>query len=280
MNFQKVLVPLDGSSFAEHALPLAMSVAGPAQARLELVTAVDPRERAADAEESRTYLDAMAKRIGATTAIKRASLVLSGRAAEQISEHAVTRGADLVVMATHGRGPFRRAWLGSVADELVRSMPVPLLLVRPGDAPPDLSSPRAPRRVVITLDGSPAAEQILDPAISLGALWKADIRLLRVVGPGTDPDETARRQDEAKAYLVRIWEQFLTPKKASYWNTRAVVMPDVVAWILKYADRRDDLVALTTRGLSGLDRLLIGSVADKVIRGSAGPVLVRRPAVG
>ena len=277
MEIRKVVVPLDGSSFSEHALPLAMSIAVPAGARLELVRVADPSQRATDVETVQGYLNTTAARVRETTPVDAGSTVLSGRVAEQILEHAVNGGADLVVMATHGGGPFTRAWFGSVADELVRTMPLPLLLVRPRDVPPDLSTPRVPRRIVITLDGSPLAEQILDPAVSLGALWKADYRLLRVVRPGMDLDETGRQQDEAKAYLMNVWERFLTPRKASYWNTRAVAMPDVASWILKYANSRDDLIALTTRGLGGLDRLLVGSVADKVIRGSAGPVLVRRP---
>lgn len=277
MEFRKIIVPLDGSSFAEHALSLALSVAAPAGSRLELVGVVDPNEPGADAERVRTYLEATAERVQKTTPVDPGSIVLRGKVAEDILQHAIKTAVDLVVMATHGGGPFSRAWFGSVADQLMRTMPLPLLLVRPRSGLPGLATARVPRRVVIALDGSPRAEQIVDPAVSLGALWGADYRLLRVVPPGVDLAETGRRQDEAKAYLMSVWERFLTPRKARHWNTRAVAAPDVAPWILKYANRRDDLIALTTRGLGGLDRLVVGSVADKVIRGSVGPVLVRRP---
>ena len=73
-------------------------------------------------------------------------------------------------MATHGRGALGRFWLGSVADEMLRHVNVPLLLVRPDEEAVDLAHEPALGRVVVALDGTPLAEQILEPAVALAAL--------------------------------------------------------------------------------------------------------------
>ena len=86
-------------------------------------------------------------------------------------------------MTTHGRGPLARAWLGSVADELVRKTPIPILLTRPQEAKPVLDQAPVLRRVLIPLDGSSFAEQAMDPALALGSLTEAEYILVRVIEP-------------------------------------------------------------------------------------------------
>jgi nucleotide-binding universal stress UspA family protein len=88
-----------------------------------------------------------------------------------------------VAMSTHGRGPLSRFWLGSVADALMRRLPVPLLLVRPQEGAPDLSEEPPLRRILIPLDGSALAEEVLAPALALGGLVGAEYTLLWVVRP-------------------------------------------------------------------------------------------------
>jgi nucleotide-binding universal stress UspA family protein len=128
---------------------------------------------------------------------------------------------DLVVMATHGLGPLSRFWLGSVADALVRTAIVPLLLLRLSEQPPSVAIAPPFRHVMIPLDGSDLAEQALEPALQLGRLMEADYTLLRVVKPvvtldphlewpaltGTNETMTRQAIDEAQAYLDRIAER-------------------------------------------------------------------------
>ena len=96
-------------------------------------------------------------------------------------------GADLVVMTTHGRGGLRRAWLGSVTDQLIRSAEVPVLVVRPGEA--GAARPVwEPGEILVALDGSPLAEAALEPAIEVARLWDAELSLVQVVRPIT-PDQ-------------------------------------------------------------------------------------------
>src|SRR6516165_5033034 len=151
--YRTILVPLDGSAFAEHALPLAVSIARRAGATLRLVRVHVPaatlyRNSDLDAnldldalvrDEERPYLDHVSGRIAQVCGLRPDVALLDGRVADVLYEQGVSAGVDLVVMATHGRGPLSRLWLGSVADELVRRLPTPLLLVRPGETAPDLA---------------------------------------------------------------------------------------------------------------------------------------------
>jgi nucleotide-binding universal stress UspA family protein len=223
---------------------------------------------------------------------------MKGEVADCIREQAAESGADLVVMTTHGRGPLARFWLGSVADELVRRSPVPLLLVRPRETAPDPGQEPDLGRVLLPLDGSTLAEQIIEPAVALGGLAGAEYTLLRVVRPAVwvhavleSPDarreaqslldrvEDLRRQvlKEAEDYLTGVAQRLRA--RGLRVQTRVAVDEHPAGAILHEAAAGGaGLIALATHGRRGLSRLLLGSVADKVVRGAPVPVLVHRPA--
>src|SRR5262249_4169463 len=91
-----------------------------------------------------------------------------------------TKKNALIVMTTHGHGPLARFWLGSVADELVRHAPVPILLVHPQEIQP--KEPEV-RRILVSLDGSALAEAMLKDAAELASLMEAELLLIRVIQP-------------------------------------------------------------------------------------------------
>jgi nucleotide-binding universal stress UspA family protein len=299
-----ILVPLDGSTFGEHALPLALDVARRAAARLELAHVcvvpaplfTEPRpnmESPLDARalaRSRAYLDRVVQRIGTTAGVPVAATLLEGGVADALEAHANSREVDLVVMTTHGRGPLSRLWLGSVADQLLRRLPMPLLLMRPGDAEPHFDRPRVMRHMLIPLDGSPDAEQVLGPALELGGLVDADYTLLHVVEPllfagddfagfqaqAVDGLLFERLKEEARAYLEGMAQRLRA--RVPRVQTRLVVHSQPAGAILDEARAPAiDLIALATHGRGGLVRMLVGSTADKVVRGASIPVLVYRP---
>jgi nucleotide-binding universal stress UspA family protein len=299
--YRSLLVPLDRSSFAEQALPLALSIARRADARLDLVevhalyvledptAGRAPFEPERDAERKRQeqlYLDATAKwltsmsPVSAITGVLRGSAVLPETVADSILERARTGKADLIVMATHGRRPLGRFMRGSVADELIRRARVPVLLVRPTEVDsgivlePDLDN------ILILLDGSALAEQMLEPALDLVRLMEARCSLLRVVeSPSTSAGRATVAQPEkaqAEAYLERV---AATVRGLGVpVRTRVVVARHAVEAILEEAAAQAcNLIALATHGRGGLQRLLLGSVADKLVRAAASPVLVYHP---
>jgi len=146
--YRTIMVPLDGSSLGEYALPLALGIARRAGAQIELVHACAPLGpnvfgAALDApvlgaarlsqlrERARSYIDQLATCLSERWEITITTAVLDGPAADTLYDYAHTSGANLVVMTTHGYGPLGRTWMGSVADTLVRRLPMPILLARP-----------------------------------------------------------------------------------------------------------------------------------------------------
>jgi nucleotide-binding universal stress UspA family protein len=310
--YRSLLVPLDGSTFGEHALPLALSIARRAGAGLQVVHVHSPLEatyapdgvffdEGLDARLKQTeqaYLDGIVKRLAGVASVPVTSALLEGSdIAACLREAANGAGVDLVVMTTHGRGALGRFWLGSVADRLVRDLPMPLLLARPENAAPDFGREAVMKHMLLPLDGSPFAEQMLEPAVALGSVMDADYTLLRVitpVWPGTYDYYGASLGEEAQSFLRQIEkaqeqlhmeaEEYLhrvagrLRERSLRVQTQVGVADQPAVAILKEANAPAiNLVALETHGRRGLSRLFLGSVADKVIRGASLPVLVHRP---
>jgi nucleotide-binding universal stress UspA family protein len=310
--FRSILVPLDGSDFGEHALPLAVGLARRLGAALELVHVHMPvwgmhRELGVPYDESldremkeqeRAYIQGVVERLAAIAQVSPGSTLLDGAVVDAIIRHAAAVSADLLIMTTHARGPMARFWLGSVADLLVRQATIPVLLVRPEESTRDLATEQVLRRILIPLDGSDPAERVLEPALALCAATNIEFTLLRVVKPMTpasyDPASgrisglrpslldqlqtlDLRQTAEAQDYLDRVAERLRA--RPLTVQTHVVSHEQPATAILEYASAHGaDTIALATHGRGGLKRLLLGSVADKVIRGASAPVLVYRPA--
>jgi nucleotide-binding universal stress UspA family protein len=296
--YASLLVPLDGSAFAEQALPFALSIARRAGAVLNvaqvhvpfaLMFADSMSSGSYDVEarviaQERDYLDGIVNRLKSQSQGQVVSDLLEGPdIAEKLNEHATATKADLVVMTTHGRGPLSRFWLGSVADGFVRIATIPVLLVRPQENSPDLASEPVLRHMLIPLDGSALAERILEPATALGKLLECDYTLLRAYGPEVNMNplgEMVLNQLESMAqnYLDQTSQRL----KALGLKVQARIAhaQHPASAIIDAAQKHPiDLIAMATHGRRGLPRLLLGSVADKVIRGASIPLLTHR-AVG
>lgn len=299
--YRSLLVPLDGSVSAEQALPLALGIARRAGAKLDLVSVQVPfppvygegkarldNPPATEArDKARSYLDGVVRHISALSSVPAAATLLEGTVANTLYHHASTTGIDLVVITVIGAGPWTRLRLGSVADELVRRLPMPLVLLRPQEPAPELSGDPVIKHILLPLDGSDAAEQIIEPAVALEALMQAKLTLLRVVNPGvsagTEGGATRQphsmmeqqRRAEAQAYLDRVAQRLQARSLAV--ETRLVVHEHPAVAILDAHAHSIDLVAFTTRGHQALPWLFLGSTADKLLRGASTPVLVQRP---
>jgi nucleotide-binding universal stress UspA family protein len=298
--YLSLLVPLNRSSFAEEALPLALSIARRAGARLDLVEVhalyaledptagwiplFEPDRDAEWKQQEQLYLDATAtwltsmSRTSVSTGVLNGSAVISETVADSILERAWAGKADLIVMASHGRGRLSRFATGSVADQLIRRSGVPVLLVRPGDTAHAIFPEPALDNILIPLDGSALAEQVLGPALELARLMEARCTLLRVIEPHSARHNGAPGgpAKEAGAYLERLSARLREQGVPA--ETRVVVARHVAEAILEQAAAQtSDLIALATHGRGGLARLLRGSVAVRLVRAAASPVLVYRP---
>lgn len=297
--FGKILVPLDGSAFAETALPWALAVSRKAGSTVELVSVIEEESayvdlawRDAAADWSASYLEKTAAELRPRAGGELTTRLLEGRVWEAVVERAAAGEAGLIVMATHGRGAVSRAWLGSVADAVVRHTEQPVLLIRPEEEVP--RSPAAEDvsvgTVLIPLDGSELSHAAVEPALELGSLFGARYRLLRVVAvPAESPSPYVPLATPASVDLIESVRRGAVDgveKAASEMRARGVeVEAEVVVdvrpahVILERAKERGALIALATHGRGGLSRVVLGSTADKVVRGAHGPVLVVRPNV-
>lgn len=301
--FRSILVPLDGSPLAEEALPLALGIAHKSGSTIWLALVHEPPAIPYDApsarlvtsteeaveQAEREYLRKVESRLR-EGGIHAATLgPLTGEIGPVLAEQVLEIGVDLVVMATHGRGGVQRAWLGSVADYLIRHVDVPVLLVRPTAGRSPESTASAATEILVPVDGSPLAEEALEPAAELARLWNLELNLVRVVHPvmlATEPalpvpsayDEelTAAYRSQAQDYVDDVVEDLRADGYRA--SGAAVVGWNPIRTILELArPERVAVIAIATHGRGGLRRLALGSVADKLVRAAAMPVLVYRP---
>lgn len=286
-----ILTPLDGSRLAEESLRAACATARRAGAVLHMAlvhhpvapdadsaamaTAIDEIDRLAREGEEQ-YLAQVADRMRLQYGIHVETKILDGPVAETLAAYVTHLGVGLVVMTTHGRGAVSRFWLGSVADHLLRHLDVPLLLLRHKEEPVH-DSRMAFRRMLIALDGSERAEAVLEPALALCPPPTAEIALLRVVS--RDADGAAQGRGAAAAYLDEVADRL--ERRGCRVSTTVVVSDSPAQAILDQArPEATDCVAIATRGALGVKRLVLGSVTDKVVRGSEVPVLALHPPFG
>ncbi len=302
--YRKILVPLDGSDFAEFALAPALSLAEKTGGTIYLVTVVPnfPPISPAEEDEGQTrgwfeeervragnYLDDVKDRLGAASPeVTVHAKVLSGGPARAIEERVRSTGMEVIVMTTHGRGPLERMWIGSVADGLVRSAPCPILLWRPdGNGEADFSRRVSLDSVVVPLDGSGVARKMLPEAKGLAETFGSRLSLVSVV-PDTLPlgspylphaaEEQLERDQRIQEYHDALEEAAEGLRTEGFEVETAVVRhAEPAQGILEHArEAGGDLIAMATHGRGGVSRLVLGSVADKIIRSGSIPMLVRR----
>jgi nucleotide-binding universal stress UspA family protein len=302
--FKTLIVPLDGSALAEQSLGQAAAIARATGAGIDLVTVHEPpaqdgygeapRDDRSWSDEHR-YLETVASEVAVGGSIRVSHSMLRGDPEEMISRRAADIEADLIVITSHGRTGFSRTWFGSVADGLVRRGPAPVLILRPiaGDAR-RAAEHHLFKHMLIPLDGSALAAEILPTAVDLARCSHARITLLGVVqpipSPAYDPinlvpysillrDDSVTNLlvENARKDLNELSTRLIQDGVASV-DAHVVVAETVAHGIVEFARSHDvDLVAISTHG-RGTSRYFVGSVADKVLRASGLPILLRRSA--
>jgi nucleotide-binding universal stress UspA family protein len=294
-----LLVPLDGSALAEAALPAGIRLgrALPAQ-----VTLLHVMERSApatvhghahldDAAEAAAYLTGVQARFADAGVVAEIHVHPNpeGDVAASIAEHAAEFGADLIVLCAHGEGGLSGWWSGAMAQQVIRRVAPPVLLVRP--RPDGSAPPFAPESVLVALDGGGEGEAALPPALTLARATAANLMLTVVVPTvGTLPGDRAAtaifvpsataaaldlEQDVAAAYLDDLAAR-LRPTGAVV--ATAVVRGDAVREVAALAERiGPNILALATHGRAGLDAFWSGSVGSRVVAKATGPLLLVHP---
>lgn len=314
--YQRILVPLDGTTHAERALPVAARIARASGASMVLLQVADtPVEYEAlskypspitkeDLAVERTRDAGYLTTIAASDKLQGIDItteVLAGALLPTLISAVQAKGIDLIVLCSHGDTGLKRWMLGSVAQELARQSPSPVLVLRQGL---DLSTVRHDSlRALVALDGSPFAEAALVPAAqsmaALAAPGRGALHLMQVVtGPASyrrlasslhsDPHVVGRELRDARAYLSAVATRLRKGELADLrlmvtWSI--AVEADVASALIKVAEygrnTEDfdgcDLIALATHGRSGLQRLVMGSIAQHILGATKLPLLIVRP---
>jgi nucleotide-binding universal stress UspA family protein len=289
---QTILLPLDGSSLAQEAIPYAAGLAKRSGARIVLIRATRAHTILdVDPSDAQLGMISRAERDLEATA---AQLREDGVEAEPhvyydsplpaILDAARRHHAELIVMSTHGRSGLGRMMYGSVADDVLRHAEVPVLLI---PTTIDHAWPtERPLSILVPLDGSDLAEEALGSAEVLAEQLGARLHLLRIVEPPTYPlygdgyvyvpfDEDAER-GAAQQYLEQLAGRLRESGKQVEIEVLVGLPSTVIANVAR--ERQVDVIAMATHGRGGLARLVLGSVATGTLQRTHAPLLLTRPA--
>lgn len=283
-----LLIPLDGSALAERALPYAVHLADAMSARVLLLHAASDLHMVTHLQEEldvSVRLDRLVEPLR-QRGLDASSRILHEPTVEAIVAVARAEAADSIVMSTHGRSGIGRWLYGSVADEVIRTSTVPVLLVSP--ACDRQWAAARPLRILVPLDGSLLSETALDPARDLATGLGAELFLVRAI---QEPMQDAYRFDaagvpvrlpagelelqEARQYLewVRDGHRLSFADADIFTDTG-----EASRVILDAAARgQADLIVMATHGRTGLERLTMGSVTTRVLQRARVPLLLVRP---
>jgi nucleotide-binding universal stress UspA family protein len=288
MTFKKILCPIDFSPGSQQAMRIAVRLANERDVELMLLHSwyLPPvafageymypadvvQQLSDDARRGLEIAVAEARRLGARRV---ASKLLTGMPWQQIVDAARESAFALIVIGTHGRSGLTRVLLGSVAEMVVRHAPCPVLTVRPDSQPASFA------HVLCPVDLSKPARDAVDIAADLAQPGGAGITLLHVLelpvsfaGEIRTPD-FHRDLDARSAALLDQWTTDLKAKvKVPVTQLTRVGRPGAQVLALLDDDRTFDLVVMGSQGHTGISRLLLGSVAEKVVRHARCPVLV------
>ncbi len=295
LNIQRVLFPTDFSDGAKRAFPQAVFLADWHDAELHILN-VTGRHRH-DYEETKanfpialdTLTDWLRRPDESIDGMNWPDLealpieqtqIESAAAAERIVDYGDDNEIDLVVMGTHGRRGVDRMLFGSVTEEVVRTASCPVFTVR---ADADVTPSQAIRRILVPIDFSDASESAVQHAKEIAQTYGAEIDLLHVVEPPFYP--SAYGIDSAsfptQEVVDRVEKQLGDVAREEIGYEHVMVEATVghpPSEILHYVDENEvDLVVIATHGRTGLERALLGSVTERVLRQSPAPVFVVKP---
>lgn len=280
---KRYLVPLDGSELAEHALPWARLFAEKYDGEVELLCCYEPiasvyllpdfapppvyDDQSGVSEQIEKYLktqvQAMPPGMGVSTTCE-------GDAATAILDRSETEQVEAVIMASHGRGGLGRWLLGSVATKVVRGSRLPVLVVNAqAKVPPH---PKL-RRILVPLDGSETAEAALRWAVPLARDFGAELKLFRGIAHTPIGHPTL---DKAVGLEISNAKEYLQEFADKHPDIKCKTVAEVSGPNLGIVEHADDcdLIIMSSHGLSGVKRWLLGSVAESVLQAADKPLMI------
>jgi nucleotide-binding universal stress UspA family protein len=275
----RIVVPIDFSHSSLRALQWAESIASGRRAVVTVVHAIEPTPLAVAADAAESLVARAEDRIRTASAALAARGIVAvphcavGRPWQVVRDAVEQHGADLVLLGNRGLSPIKRAILGSNADRVLRTVASPALVVRAADMP------RGHLRVLVATDFSAdAAEAILDfRRLFLRSMVRLEVRVLHAtIPPGViesvdvplvERVDWSRIDANAHELAEQVAREFRNAGvEASVVVTRGTaaraILAEARAW-------HADLIVLGRRGMSGVERLILGSTAERVLHAAA-----------
>lgn len=295
---QRLLVPLDGSTLAEAVLPIAARLAEACGAAVTLFHVIElgaPSRihgglHLATRPEAEEYLAGLARRFeGGGRVEYHVHESPTGNVAQSIAAHAEEQRSDLVLLSTHGAGGIREVLWGSIAQRVLLLSGRPTLLVRAESASPAVRGGRFdPRTIMVSLDGTAAAEAALPLAGGLAQALDVRLRLVMVVPtletvggeqlpqatflPGTTRVLLDSQEEQAGDYLEHLAASVRSTGVPVYTEVRrGSAVAELAA---DTAEHADGLVVVATHGRAGLQAIWSPSVAARLLKRTQAPVLL------
>jgi nucleotide-binding universal stress UspA family protein len=300
--YKVIMAPTEGSDSERQAIAVAVKLAQRYNAELRLVRVQTsplvvesvPRPPVLEITEQTLVeerlarlrkLEALGTECRALGDINVITALEDGPVASTLREYAKKFNVDLIVMSSHSRGGVKRVTLGSVTDYLIRHTNIPVLVVKPpvsfiGATPQETLS-----RIVVPLDGSALAAQILPEVKAFATRVNASVNLVQVLVPQTYAQKQIMQPGLpwwdsdiaiANEYLEGVGSTLTAAGLPVTWEV--VLSEDIVSGILDFAARTQaNLMAIATSGAGGMVRFVFGTVADQITRQSPISLLVFHP---
>lgn len=286
-----ILVPLDGSSLAEDAIPHGVAVASAFNSQLTLLRVVeqpdhtgsiDPLDWHIEKTEADSYLDSIAADLREDK-IHVEKVLLEGRAPNLIVEFAQNNNIDLVILSAHGKSGSNDWTVGSTVQKAIQSIGRSIFIVRTSQSA-DRAKDLHYKRILVPLDGSLRAEQVLPIANTLANFHQSKVLLVHVVDRPELPRRTPltqeetdlinrlieRNQEEGSKYLEQLQSRLTTNAQ-----TRLIVSDNATVTLHDLATQENiDLVILSAHGFSGEARWPYGSVVTSFMFYGNAPLMI------
>lgn len=291
--FEPILVPLDGSRLAECVLPHAVALGQAFNAKIMLLHVLDKNQAGASPQlfdllnwqinktEAKLYLERIGDRLQ-KSGLQTEAIVEEGLVAESITEFAQSQEMKLVILSSHGHSGLRKWGISSITHKIILSAPTSVLIVR---AQQLKEQPYG--RILVPLDGSWRAENVLPMVAPLARFHKSQIQIAHVV---TTPEMArhmppaqedidlsdrivARNREEALHYLDQV--KLRSPLAGIDVQTHLIVSDNATVALHELADReRIDMVVLNAHGYSGNHQWPYGSIVNNFILYGKVPLLI------
>jgi nucleotide-binding universal stress UspA family protein len=280
VKINHILTLLDGSGYAAQAVPMAKFFCETTGAQLTLLSASQEFQMDGDEQvEAENYLSSIAGEVHAA-GIQVNATVQPGSPAESTQKFVLERGVDLVIITTRGRSGEKNWLREGLSSKLVHLLDIPVLLVQVYESGP----PEAPHlgRILVALDGSAFAEQLLPYARLLGKEFGCELMLISV--PAVPESEKYRApasvigaiRKQAEVNMRKYLDSVADSLRAEGLTVRTVVTGSYPARAIVEVGKREgvDLIMISSQGRGGLDLIFMGSVAQQVVQLTDSPVFI------